>query len=173
MRITTFSAEDILQVFWIFYGEAEKEKWSDFREESIINQACIFPGLLKKPSLTLPLCSDLYFILRSKRLLKGENSEWFIRIFSLIDWSGWRVHGGQSCIFLGSCALFHLLTSVFSNLLWWSFRFLLTLYMIYCIFPLRTKMETVLGFMWITNRLILGFGLMVRQTCSLRMSLLS
>lgn len=84
-RIATFSSEDLLQVFWIFYGGTEKkrkEKWSSFRKESIINQACIFWALLKKPNLIHPSCSNLYVILTCEGILTGGISGWFTRTFS-------------------------------------------------------------------------------------------
>lgn len=88
-RIATFSIEDLLQVLWIFYGgagEKKEKKWSSFRKESIINQACIFGRLLRErqfnPSITFrPL---LYSNLWGN--MKGEISGWFTRTFSwLID----------------------------------------------------------------------------------------
>lgn len=88
-RIATFSIEDLLQVLWIFYGGAggkKEKKWSSFRKESIINQACIFGRLLRErqfnPSITFrPL---LYSNLWGN--MKGEISGWFTRTFSwLID----------------------------------------------------------------------------------------
>lgn len=83
-RIATFSIEDLLQVFWIFYGDAgkNKEKWSRFRKESIINQACIFWRLLKKPNLTHPSCANPDFVLPCEWILKGELIGWFTRTFS-------------------------------------------------------------------------------------------
>lgn len=67
-------------------GEKKEKKWSSFRKESIINQACIFGRLLKErqfnPSITFrPL---LYSNLWGN--MKGEISGWFTRTFSwLID----------------------------------------------------------------------------------------
>lgn len=64
------------------WNKIKKEKWSSFREESIINQASIFLSLLKNPNLTHPSCSNLYFILNCKGILKGEITGWFTRTFS-------------------------------------------------------------------------------------------
>lgn len=81
--IATFSVEDLLQVFWIFHGvEGEKEKWSGFSKESIINQECIFWRLLKKHSLIHPSYSSFYFMLTGEVRWKGEISWWFKTTFS-------------------------------------------------------------------------------------------
>lgn len=99
-RIATFSTEDLLQVFWMFYAVAEKKKkWSRFRKKSIINQACIFRVLLKKPNLTHPSCSDLYFTLTCEGILKGGISGWFTITFS------WWIDLGKKCMYKVSFVL--------------------------------------------------------------------
>ena len=81
LRICFRSFESFMGV----QGKKKREKWSSFRKESIINQACIFGRLLRErqfnPSITFkPL---LYSNLWGN--MKGKISGWFTRTFS------WRI----------------------------------------------------------------------------------
>lgn len=75
--------------FECFMGVQKKDKWSGFRKESIINQACIFRGLLKKPSLTHQSCSNLYFILGN---IEGRNQWMIYKSVFLMNWTFQKVH---------------------------------------------------------------------------------
>lgn len=87
-RIATFSIEDLLQVFWIFYavqkmgGEKRKMVWF---EKGINNKSSmrLSKRLLKKPNLTHPSCSNFYFI----SSLDGETLK--RRNLWMIFTSGW------------------------------------------------------------------------------------
>lgn len=79
--------------FESFMGEQkkEKEKWSCFRKESIINQACIFQWLLKKPNVTHPSCSNLYLIWTCNT--EGRNQWIIFKKRFLMNWAGQNVWG--------------------------------------------------------------------------------
>lgn len=78
-RITAFSIEDLLQVFWIFYGVAEKRKMQRF-QKGINNKSSVHLSVAAvetqfNPSIT----SNPLFYLTYEGILKGEISGWFTR----------------------------------------------------------------------------------------------